>query len=81
MASQEASASLEVSVYTNALMDDLPRPRCRWSKAFASMLCPVLSIQPHPASLVNPPSARDQLQGEVDIRDWGKGFVEAGGDD
>lgn len=35
----------------------LPLPRCKWIKAFASKLCPVRSIQPHPESLVHPFSA------------------------
>jgi len=36
---------------------DSPLPRCKWMRAFASILCPVLNIHPHPASLVNPLSS------------------------
>ena len=36
------------------VVENTPLPRCKCRSAFANNDCPVLSIQPHPESLVHP---------------------------
>jgi hypothetical protein len=47
------------------VVESVPRLRCRWIKALAKRLWPVLSIQPQPESLVQPfsPMLHGQARG------------------